>query len=236
MSVAGAGFKLTVFCILLVSLAAQAKTIIYKASFNEFKEGTSVEIYTLRSGKIEARITTYGGIIVSLRVPDRKGNTDDVVLGYDSLSQYVANSPFFGAIIGRYGNRIAHGSFTLDGKTYSVPKNNGENSLHGGTPGFDKVVWKAKPRKDGSELTYVSKAGDQRYPATLTPTIHYTLSADTFHIEYFATTDKATVVNLTNHSYFNLAGQGKDTSLQHQIKINASHSTPVESTMIPTKS
>jgi len=126
MSLAGAGFKLTVFCILLVSLAAQAKTIITKQSFNQLNDGTPVEIYTLRSGKIEARITTYGGIIVSLRVPDRKGNTDDVVLGYDSLSQYVANSPFFGAIIGRYGNRIAHGSFTLDGKTYSVPKNNGK--------------------------------------------------------------------------------------------------------------
>ncbi len=234
MSLAGAGFKLTVFCILLVSLAAQAKTIITKQSFNQLNDGTPVEIYTLRSGKIEARITTYGGIIVSLRVPDRKGNTDDVVLGYDSLSQYVANSPFFGAIIGRYGNRIAHGSFTLDGKTYSVPKNNGENSLHGGTRGFDKVVWKAKPLKDGIELTYVSKDGDQGYPGTLTATIHYTLSADTLHIEYFATTDKATVVNLTNHSYFNLAGQGKDTILQHQLKINASHFTPVDSTLIPT--
>jgi len=234
MSLASAGFKLTVFCILLVSLAAQAKTMITKQSFNQLNNGTPVEIYTLRSGKIEARITTYGGIIVSLRVSDRKGNPDDVVLGYDSLSQYVANSPFFGAIIGRYGNRIAHGSFTLDGKTYSVPKNDGENSLHGGTRGFDKVVWNAKSIKDGIELTYVSKDGDQGYPGTLTATVRYTLSEDALHVEYFATTDKATVVNLTNHSYFNLAGQGKDTILQHQLKINASHFTPVDSTLIPT--
>jgi aldose 1-epimerase len=234
MSLAGVGFKLTVFCILLVSLAAQAKTIITKQSFNQLDDGTQVEIYTLRSGKIEARITTYGGIIVSLRVPDRKGNPDDVVLGYDSLSQYVAHSPFFGAIIGRYGNRIAHGSFMLDGKAYSVSKNDGENSLHGGTRGFDKVMWKAKPIKDGIELTYVSKDGDQGYPGTLTATVRYTLSEDALHIEYFATTDKATVVNLTNHSYFNLAGQGKDTILQHQLKINASHFTPVDSTLIPT--
>ncbi|HTD24642.1 MAG TPA: aldose epimerase family protein [Terriglobales bacterium] len=234
MSLVGAGFKLTVFCILLVSLVAQAKTVITKQSFNQLDDGTPVEIYTLRSGKIEARITTYGGIIVSLRVPDRKGNPDDVVLGYDSLSQYVAKNPYFGAIIGRYGNRIAHGSFTLDGKTYSVSKNDGGNSLHGGTRGFDKVVWKAKPIKDGIELTYVSKDGDQGYPGTLTATVRYTLSEDALHIEYFATTDKATVVNLTNHSYFNLAGQGKDTILQHQLKINASHFTPVDSTLIPT--
>src|SRR5258708_5112560 len=157
MSLAGAGFKLTVFCIFLMSSVSQSKTIITKQSFSHLDDGTPVDVYTLRNSKIEARVTTYGGIVVSLRVPDRKGSLDDVVLGYDSLSQYVANNPYFGAIIGRYGNRIAHGRFTLDGHTYPLPKNDGDNSLHGGTRGFDKVVWKTKPIKDGIELRYLGK-------------------------------------------------------------------------------
>jgi aldose 1-epimerase len=234
MSLAGVGLKLTVFCICLMSAVSQGKTMITKQAFQHLDDGTPVDIYTLRNGKIEARITTYGGIVVSLRVPDRKGRQDDVVLGYDSLSQYIANNPYFGAIIGRYGNRIAHGRFTLDGKTYSLPKNDGDSSLHGGTRGFDKVVWKAKPIKDGIELRYVSKDGEQGYPGTVTATVRYALSGDALRIEYSATTDKATVVNLTNHSYFNLDGQGKDTVLQHRLKINASRFTPVDSTLIPT--
>ena len=222
------------WALLLIATVAEAKTQLTRKSWGRLADGTAVEIYALRNGKIEAAITTYGGIVVSLRVPDRKGNMDDVVLGYDSLSQYVSNNPYFGAIVGRYANRIAHGSFLLEGKTYSVPKNNGDNSLHGGTRGFDKVVWNAKPIKDGIELSYVSRDGEQGYPGTLTAIVRYTLNDDGLRIEYSATTNKPTVVNLTNHSYFNLAGQGKGTILQQQLKIHASRFTPVDSTLIPT--
>src|SRR5438477_3970698 len=235
MSLTESSFKRALlWALLLNATVAEAKTQLTRKSWGRLADGTAVEIYALRNGKIEAAITTYGGIVVSLQVPDRKGNMDDVVLGYDSLSQYVSNNPYFGAIVGRYANRIAHGSFLLEGKTYSVPKNNGDNSLHGGTRGFDKVVWKAKPIKDGIELSYVSRDGEQGYPGTLTATVRYTLNDDGLRIEYSATTNKPTVVNLTNHSYFNLAGQGKGTILQQQLKIHASRFTPVDSTLIPT--
>ena len=235
MSLTEPSFKRALLCVLLlIATVAEAKTQLTRKSWGRLADGTAVEIYALRNGKIEAAITTYGGIVVSLRVPDRKGNMDDVVLGYDSLSQYVSNNPYFGAIVGRYANRIAHGSFLLEGKTYSVPKNDGDNSLHGGTRGFDKVVWKAKPIKDGIELSYVSRDGEQGYPGTLTAIVRYTLNDDGLRIEYSATTNKPTVVNLTNHSYFNLAGQGKGTILQQQLKIHASRFTPVDSTLIPT--
>jgi aldose 1-epimerase len=205
-----------------------------KAAFG-LTDGTPVDIYMLSDGKIEVRIMTYGGIVVSLRTPDRTGKMDDVVLGYDSLDQYVANnSPYFGAIIGRYGNRIAHGKFTLGGKTYSLPKNDGDNTLHGGTRGFDKVVWKAQPVQDGVELTHVSPDGDQGFPGTLTAVVRYTVAGSALRIEYSATTDKDTVVNLTNHSYFNLAGQGNGDILRHQLQINASRFTGIDSAMIPT--
>ncbi len=235
MSLTESSFKRALlWALLLIATVAEAKTQLTRKSWGRLADGTAVEIYALRNGKIEAAITTYGGIVVSLQVPDRKGNMDDVVLGYDSLSQYVSNNPYFGAIVGRYANRIAHGSFLLEGKTYSVPKNNGDNSLHGGTRGFDKVVWNAKPIKDGIELSYVSRDGEQGYPGTLTATVRYTLNDDGLRIEYSATTNKPTVVNLTNHSYFNLAGQGKGTILQQQLKIHASRFTPVDSTLIPT--
>ncbi len=235
MSLTESSFKRALlWALLLIATVAEAKTQLTRKSWGRLADGTAVEIYALRNGKIEAAITTYGGIVVSLQVPDRKGNMDDVVLGYDSLSQYVSNNPYFGAIVGRYANRIAHGSFLLEGKTYSVPKNDGDNSLHGGTRGFDKVVWKAKPIKDGIELSYVSRDGEQGYPGTLTATVRYTLSDDGLRIEYSATTSKPTVANLTNHSYFNLAGQSKDTILQQQLKIHASRFTPVDSTLIPT--
>ncbi|PYX92376.1 MAG: galactose-1-epimerase [Acidobacteria bacterium] len=206
MSLTESSFKRALlWALLLIATVAEAKTQLTRKSWGRLADGTAVEIYALRNGKIEAAITTYGGLVVSLQVPDRKGNTDDVVLGYDS-----------------------------EGKTYSVPKNNGDNSLHGGTRGFDKVVWKAKPIKDGIELSYVSRDGEQGYPGTLTATVRYTLNDDGLRIEYSATTNKPTVVNLTNHSYFNLAGQGKGTILQQQLKIHASRFTPVDSTLIPT--
>jgi aldose 1-epimerase len=219
--------------LLRCAMTVQAKTEVTKQPFGKTPDGTPVEIYTLKDGVIEARIMTYGGIIVSLKTPDRKGHVDDVVLGYDSLDGYVAKSPFFGALIGRYGNRIGKGTFPLDGKTYSLPKNDGENTLHGGTRGFDKVVWKANAIDDGVELTHVSPDGDQGFPGTLAATVRYTLEGQDLRIEYSATTDKDTVVNLTNHSYFNLGGQGKGDILGELLTIHASRFTPVDATLIP---
>jgi len=218
----------------ILSAAMAAATHVTKQPFGQTSEGTSVDLYTLSDGKIEARIMTYGGIIVSLRTPDRDGKLGDIVLGYDSVDKYIAKSPYFGALVGRYANRIAHGSFQLDGKTYSIPKNDGDNALHGGIRGFDKAVWTGKRIKDGVELTYVSEDGEQGFPGTLTVTVRYTLNGSALRIEYSATTDKNTVLNPTNHSYFNLAGQGQGDVLGHVLKIDASRFTPVDSTLIPT--
>ena len=220
-----------------VSIIAEAKTKVTSQPFGKLPDGTPVEIYTLSDGAFEARIATYGGVVVSLMAPDRNGKTADVVLGFDDLDGYVANfngsaDAYFGALIGRYANRIAHGSFTLDGHKYSLPLNNGPNTLHGGPHGFNNVVWKAKSITDGVELTYLSKDGEAGYPGNLTATVRYTLVKGDLRIEYSATTDKNTVVNLTNHSYFNLAGQGD--ILNHQLTLHASRFTPVDAGLIPT--
>lgn len=212
-----------------------AETTVSRKPFGKMPDGTPVEIFTLKDGDLEARIITYGAIVVSLKAADRDGESADIVLGYDSLEGYLGGNPaFLGAVIGRYANRIANGTFELAGKKYSLPKNDGENSLHGGTRGFDKVVWQAKQISSGVELTYVSKDGEQGYPGTLTAVVRYTLRDNTLRVEYFATTDAATIVNLTQHSYFNLAGQGNGDILGHQLKINASRFTPVDKTLIPT--
>lgn len=235
MACAGLRYKLAILVIFAgLAINMEAKTRVTKASFGQMPDGTPVEIYTLQDGTIEARILTYGGIIQSLQVPDRKGHAADVVLGFDSLDQYIKSSPFFGALVGRYANRIGHGEFQLDGKTYTLPKNDGDNTLHGGTVGFDKVVWKAKEIPNGLELTHVSKDGDQGFPGDLTAVVRYTLAGGTLKIDYSATTDKDTVINLTNHSYFNLSGQGNGTILHDEVKINASKFTPVDSGLIPT--
>jgi aldose 1-epimerase len=220
--------------LIMLTTTVSAKTRVAKKAFGQAPEGTPVDLYSLADGKIEVRIITYGAIIVSLRTPDRSGKLDDVVLGCDSVEKYVAQTAHFGGIVGRYANRIAHGSFQLDGKTYSIPKNDGDNALHGGPRGFDKVVWGAKAIRDGVELTYESKDGDQGFPGTLTTTVRYILSGNALRIEYSATTDKDTVLNLTNHSYFNLAGQGKGDVLGHVLKIDASRMTPVDAALIPT--
>src|SRR4029077_5736937 len=220
--------------LILLAVTASAKTQVAKQTFGHTPEGTAVDLYSLKDGKIEVGIITYGGIVVSIRVPDRKGKLDDVVLGCDSVEKYVAQTAHFGGIIGRYANRIAHGSFQLDGHTYSTPKNDGDNTLHGGIRSFDKVVWAAEEIPDGIELTYVSKDGDQGFPGNLSMTVRYTLTGGAFRMEYSATTDKDTVLNLTNHSYFNLAGQGKGDVLGHVLKIDASRMTPVDATLIPT--
>jgi aldose 1-epimerase len=217
----------------------EAKTNVTRAPFGKMPDGTAVEVYTLADGPVEARILTYGGIVLSLRVPDRTGKAADVVLGFDDLDGYVSNSngpsaSFFGAIIGRYANRIAHGKFTLDGKTYNLPLNNGENSLHGGPHGLNNVVWKSKPIENGVELNYLSKDGDSGYPGNLSVTVRYTLVKNDLKIEYSATTDKDTVLNLTSHSYFNLKGQGQGDILGHQLLLKASRFTPVDANLIPT--
>jgi aldose 1-epimerase len=216
------------------------KTGVNKESFGQ-ADGRDVNIYTLTNAHgVEARITNYGGILVSLKVPDRAGHVDDVVLGYDNLDAYVKNnSPYFGALIGRYGNRIGKGRFTLNGVEYKLATNNGENHLHGGVKGFDKVVWSARPlpTKAGPalELTYQSRDGEEGYPGHLTVRVVYTLTNNNeLKLDYSATTDKDTVVNLTHHSYFNLAGQGEGDILSHQLMINATRFTPVDEGLIPT--
>lgn len=201
-------------------------------------DGKPVELYTLRNSKgMEATISTYGGLVTTLKVPDKNGKFGDVVLGYDNLAGYIKETPYFGALIGRYGNRIAKGKFTLNGQTYSLATNNYPNALHGGLKGFDKVVWTgAGSVKDGLatlELCYTSPDGEEGYPGTLTVKALYTLTEDNgLRLDYTATTDKPTVVNLTQHSYFNLRGHGDD--LGHVVKINADKFTPVDSTLIPT--
>jgi len=216
------------------------KASITSQPFGNAPSGEAVELYTLTNAAgMTARIMTYGGVLVSLDVPDRTGAMGDVVLGFDSLAGYVKGSPYFGAIVGRYGNRIAKGKFTIDGTHYQLAINNGPNALHGGLQGFDKVVWQAKPVTGDSAvslvLTHTSLDGDQGYPGTLQVTVTYTLMPDNaLGIEYRATTDKATPINLTNHSYFNLAGAGTGDILHTVLRINADDYTPVDSTLIPT--
>jgi aldose 1-epimerase len=205
--------------------------------FGQTPSGEAVDLYTLTNGKgMEATISTYGGVVVSLKVPDRTGTLGDVVLGFDRFEGYLKPPPYFGAIVGRYGNRIAHAKFTLDGVEYALAKNNGENSLHGGNRGFDKRLWTATHGTGQSlELTYLSKDGEEGYPGNLSTTVTYTLTGNNeLRIDYAATTDKDTVLNLTNHSYFNLAGQGNGDVLGHQVTIFADRFTPVDKTMIPT--
>jgi aldose 1-epimerase len=214
------------------------KTNIDKEPFGTTPDGEAVDLYTLHNDKgAEARIMTYGGIVVSLKVPDKNGQFGDVVLGYDKLDDYVKNNPYFGAMIGRYGNRIAGGKFTLDGTAYTLATNNGPNALHGGLKGFDKRVWSAVPREspDGPSLilNYLSKDGEEGYPGNLQVTAAYTLTRDNaLRLQYTATTDKNTIVNLTQHSYFNLAGKGD--ILGHVVTMPADHFTSVDATLIPT--
>jgi aldose 1-epimerase len=206
-----------------------------KELWGKLPDGRAVDLFTLTSAKLEARILNWGGIVVSLKVPDQSGTPVDVVLGFDSFEPYMKNPAFFGALIGRYGNRIGHAQFTLEGTAYHVPKNDGDNSLHGGGNGFDKKLWTAKEVPGGLELTYLSADGEAGYPGNLTSRVTYSLTDDNgLRIDYRATTDKPTVVNLTNHSYFNLAGQGEGDILAHEIQIEADRFTPVDAGLIPT--
>lgn len=223
---------------------SQSASSVTMNSFGKLDDGRECTVYTLvNANGVRADITNYGGIIVRLLVPDRRGHLDDVVLGYNSVRDYIRASPFFGAIVGRYGNRIANGKFTLDGQTYSLATNNKPGGipchLHGGKRGFDKVLWHAEPlltnNTPGLKLHYLSRDGEEGYPGNLDVTVHYWLGNDnSLKIEYSATTDKATPVNLTQHSYFNLKGEGRGDILDHVLTLSASRYTPVNAGQIPT--
>ncbi len=212
---------------------------IEKVVFGSLPDGSEADLYILKNAAgMEVRISNYGGIITHWTAPDKEGRYADITLGCDSLSGYLKGVPYFGALVGRFGNRIANGKFTLDGKEYTLAKNNGPNSLHGGIKGFDKALWQATPL-DGEEpqlkLRYVSADGEEGFPGTLTTEVTYTLRKDNaLSIDYSATTDKPTVVNLTNHAYFNLSGDMSKDVLEHEVEIKADRFLPVDQTLIPT--
>ncbi|MHC4624421.1 MAG: aldose epimerase family protein [Planctomycetota bacterium] len=216
------------------------KMDVKKEVFGKTPDGQEVELHTLtNSNGAKARIMTYGAIVVSLEAPDRNGKLGDIVLGFDTLEDYLKDHPYFGCVVGRYGNRIGRGRFTLNGVEYKLATNNGENHLHGGIKGFDKVVWNAEPVRlndaVGVKLTYLSKDGEEGYPGNLSCSVIYTLTNnDELKISYVATTDKPTPVNLTHHSYFNLAGEGAGDILGHDLMLNADRFTPVDAGLIPT--
>ena len=233
------------FCLLMfvpLALFGQNASPLGQKPFGKMPDGKKVFLYTLKNKSgMQVTITNYGGTVTSLRVPDRNGKYADVVFGFDSLAGYTSkeNDGYFGALIGRYGNRIAHGTFSLDGKKYHIPLNDGPNMLHGGKVGFNQRVWDASdvstPDMPALELHYLSPDGEQGFPGNLSVTVRYSLdSKNGLHIDYSATTDKDTVLNLTNHSYFNLKGAGSATVLTHKLTLAASHFTPVNSTLIPT--
>jgi aldose 1-epimerase len=213
---------------------------VQKQAFGKTPDGAEVDVYTLtNTSGTTAKIMTYGAILTEHDVPDRDGKIEDVVLGFDNLKDYLAGHPYFGSTVGRVANRVAKGKFTLDGKEYKLATNNGPNALHGGLKGFDKVIWKAEPQMvaDGVavKFTYVSKDGEEGYPGTLNATVTYTLTNENeLRLDYTATTDQATPVNLTNHSYFNLAGAKSGDILDHELMLAADKYTPTDDTLIPT--
>jgi aldose 1-epimerase len=228
--------SLAIGSLLVAQTFAQHKPGVEQTPFGT-REGRPITLYTLtNSHGVEVRAMNYGGIIVSIRVPDRKGEMADIVLGHDTAEGYMPNPPFLGAIVGRYANRIAGGTFTLDGKTYTLAKNDGPNTLHGGTTRtFDKVLWEGEALKNGVAFTYLSKDGEEGFPGNLKVKVTYTLTdGNALIIDYEATTDKATPINVSQHSYFNLKGEGNGDILDHEIMINADRFTPVDKNLIPT--
>lgn len=220
---------------LTVPSCASAQTAVKEASWGATAQGRPVSIYTLTDSDLTVKITTFGARIVSLDAPDRNGVKADVVLGYKDLAGYEKDKgTYFGAIVGRYGNRIAKGTFALDGQTYHVPVNNNGQALHGGPVGFDQKAWTAREIPNGVEMTLVSPDGDMGFPGQLTAHVRYTLIGKSLRIDYSATTTKPTVVNLTNHSYFNLSGEGSGTILDQQLMINGDRYTPIDAVLIPT--
>jgi aldose 1-epimerase len=219
---------------------AKGKSQVRKEAFGKTRDGRPVDLYTLtNSNGMEVRVMTYGGIIVSMRVPDKNGKVADVVLGHDELDGYMPNPPYFGAIVGRYANRIANGTFTVDGVKYTLAKNDGPNTLHGGILGFNQKIWEGAEFKNakgvGVAFTYLSKDGEEAFPGNLKVKVSYTLTnKNQLILDYEATTDKATPINFSQHSYFNLAGAGTGDILGHDVMLNADRFTPVDKTLIPT--
>jgi len=208
-----------------------------KEDFGHLDDGRKVHLYTLNNdNNVEVKITNYGGIITTLKIPDREGNPENIVLGFDNLNDYLKENPYFGALIGRYGNRIEDGKFELDGTEYQLTINDGENHLHGGDKGFDSVLWDAEIVNDSTlQLSYLSPDGEEGYPGNLQVTATYQLTDDNeLRIDFEATTDYATPVNLTAHSYFNLTGNPENTVLDHHLKLHAESYTPVNEELIPT--
>lgn len=231
---------LTALLLFSSALLAHAQATVTKQSFGKTAAGENIDLYTLTNAHgVEVKITNYGGIVISLKVPDRNGKLGDVVLGFNDLDDYLKPHPNFGALIGRYGNRIAKGRFTLNGVEYKLAVNNGENHLHGGIKGFDKVIWTGREMKTKAGpavvLNYLSKDGEEGYPGNLSVRVVYTLTNnDELKIDYSAATDKDTVTNLTHHSYFNLAGEGNGDILNHLLTINADRFVPTDAGSIPT--
>ena len=217
-----------------LALTAHAqKTTVTKSDFGKLPDGSAAELYTLTDAMLTVKITTFGAHVTSIEAPDKAGNKADVVLGYDTLDGYLADkSTYMGSVVGRYGNRIGKGQFTVGGQKVQLPLNNNGNTLHGGTTGFDRANWTAKQVAGGVELTLVSADGDQGFPGTLTAHVTYTLAGDRLSIAYSATTDKPTVVNLTNHTYFNLSG-GSGTILDDMVQLRADKYTPIDAGLIP---
>lgn len=226
--------------LMLVSCGKEVSLMkVERAPFGKLPDGRQVEQFTLvNETGAKATVITYGAIVNSLYMPDRNGKYADIVLGFDKMDNYLKQPPYFGAIVGRYGNRIGKGQFTLDGKTYQLATNNGPNHLHGGVVGFDKVLWSGTPVKSdsavGVKLLYLSKDGEEGYPGNLKLEVTYWLTnLNQLRIDYLATTDQATIVNPTHHGYFNLAGQGEGDILGHELMIAAEYFTPVDETLIP---
>ncbi len=219
----------------LLLAGSVAHGAVSKAAWGKTADGKPVEIYTVSDADLTVKITTFGARVVSIEAPDRNGKKADVVLGYDNVGQYESDTgTYFGSIVGRYGNRIAKGTFSIDGATYHVPTNDHGQALHGGPGGFSTKVWTGTEIPDGVEMTLVSPDGDMGFPGTLTLHVRYTVEGKSLHIRYAATTTKPTVINVTNHSYFNLAGNGKGTILNEVLMIDADRYTPVDSVLIPT--
>ncbi len=231
--------KFSAAAIALVFPLSVSAMKIEKAPFGKTKDGHAVDLYTLTNDKgANVKIATYGGTVVSINVPDKAGKLGDVALGFDNIPDYESKSPYFGCITGRYANRIAKGKFSIDGKEYILATNNGPNHLHGGEKGFDKCMWKANTVEEDDKvslvLTYTSKDGEEGYPGTLSNKVTYTWDNDNaLRIDYASTTDKPTVINLTNHTYFNLAGEGKGDILGHELTLNCDRYTPTDETAIP---
>ena len=221
--------------LLMGNAAAPAvATSVEQQSWGTAPDGSPIYLYTVTCGQQVARFTNYGARVVAIRTPDRKGTVGDAVLGYDTAQEYLHDKrTHLGATVGRYANRIAYGAFELQGRRYSIPVNNGQNALHGGTIGFDQRVWQGHPTAEGVDFTLVSQDGDMGFPGTLRVTVRYTLHADALRIDYQATTDKPTVINLTNHTYFNLNGDDAGDILENVVYLNADRYTPINAGLIP---